>query len=318
MAHEIETRNGKASHFYVGETPWHGLGTKLDAPPTVAAAIIHAGLDWEVGLKALVTTDGEAVDHRATYRKVDGKILGVVGPHYTPLQNVDAFQWFQPLVDSGEVELHTAGSLQEGKKVWVLAKIRQAAIEIAPNDRVERFILLSNSHDGSRAVRLGFTPIRVVCANTLRFAHNSAESNLIRVLHHSTVKMNLDALRQIVCTANAAFEATAEQYRRLASRKINGRDLRKYVRKVLGIEKDADLHSLTENRIKAIVELATQGKGNGMPGVKGTLWAAYNAVTEYLGWTYGKSQDRRIDSLWFGDNARENQKALDLALSMAA
>lgn len=321
MAHELEMVNGKASMFFVGETPWHGLGTSLDAPPTVEEGIKAAGLDWEVGVKPLQTIDGEEVDHKATYRVTDGKIFGVVGPGYRPLQNREAFAWFQPLLDSGEVSLHTAGSLQDGKKVWVLAKINKPALEIAPGDLVERFVLLSNSHDGTRAVRLGFTPIRVVCANTLRMAHNAeAESNkLIKVLHTKNVVQSLEAIREIMDVANAQFEASAEQYRKLAQFKISKADLRKYVKVVLGVdEKDeSELPAQTLTKIGAIINAAEVGKGNDMPAIRGTLWAAYNGVTEYLGYEYGRTQDSRLDSLWWGQNAKVSQKALEVALQMA-
>ncbi len=318
MAHQLEIVNGKASMFFVGQTPWHGLGTKLDTPPTIQEGLVAAGLDWKVGMKNLVTVDGQAVDHRATYRMSDGKIFGVVGPGYTPLQNTDAFGWFQPLVSSGEVSLHTAGSLQEGRKVWVLAKVNAPALEIADGDMVERFVLLSNSHDGTRAVRAGFTPIRVVCANTLRMAHDDAsgETKLVKLLHTKNVTTALDQLRETMQVANARFEATAIQYRKLARFAVSKADLRKYVKIVLGVEKEdeKELPGQTMTKIREILMLAEKGKGNDGK----TLWAGYNGVTEYLGYQFGRSQDRRMDSLWFGQNASLSQRALDIALTMAS
>ena len=159
--------------MFVGETPWHGLGNKVDDGVNVNDAIVAAGLDWEVGLKDLQTIDGVPVSHRATYRKSDGSILGVVGPRYTPLQNRDAFDWFQPFLDANECAIHTAGSLHYGQKVWVLAQLNRDNSEIVSGDEVCKFILLSNSHDGTTAIRVGYTPIRVVCVNTLAFAEVS-------------------------------------------------------------------------------------------------------------------------------------------------
>src|SRR5262249_13163268 len=158
----------------------------------------------------------------------DGKLFGVVGPGYTPVQNSEAFGWFQPLIEDGAVSLHTAGSLQGGRKVWMLAKVNKPALEIAEGDAVERFVLLSNSHDGSRAVRVGFTPIRVVCSNTLRMAHDADDeaTRLIKVLHTKNVLVALDRLREMMNVANASFEATAEQYRKLAAFRISRADLR--------------------------------------------------------------------------------------------
>jgi phage/plasmid-like protein (TIGR03299 family) len=319
MAHQLEFVNGKASMFYVGNTPWHKLGTALDSPPTIEEGIRAAGLDWRVGTLPLVTVpDGRRVDHRATYRTSDGKIFGVVGPAYTPLQNADAFRWFQPLIDAGEVALHTAGALQEGRKVWILAKINRPALEIADGDQIERFVLLSHSHDGTQAVRAGFTPIRVVCANTLRMAHNanSDENKLVNLLHTKNVTTALDALRDTMRVANARFEATAEQYRKLASYQVSHADLRRYVKIVLGVENENEysLPGKTMTKLRSILMLAQRGRGN-----KGkTLWDGYNGVTEYLGTEYGRSHETRLDALWFGASAQLSQKALDVALTMAA
>src|SRR4029077_19321005 len=165
----------------------------------------------------LVTVDTQAkVDHRAVRRTSDSKVLGVVGPRYAPLQNMDAFAWFQPCLDTREAALHTAGSLRGGRRIWVLAKLNRDPLVIAEGDEIEKFVLLSHGHDGSLAVRAGFTPIRVVCQNTLSMAHGSDASKLIRVKHTKDVLQNLANIREIMNLANAEFESTAEQYRRLA------------------------------------------------------------------------------------------------------
>ena len=320
MAYDLEIVNGKASMFWVGKTPWHGLGTELKEAPTIEEGIKQAGLDWGVGLKGLQTVDdGQLVGHRAIYRVTDNKILGVVGPAYVPLQNVDAFKWFQPLLDAGEAKLHTAGSLDEGKKLWVLAEVCKEPLEIAEKDFVRRFILLSNSHDGTRAIRAGFTPIRVVCANTLAMSHNDGESKLIKVLHTKNCVTALEELRKVMNLANQQFEATAKQYRRLAHHKISHKDLREYVKIVLGVEKEdeKELAPQTMTKIREILTAAESGKGNTNPSVQGTLWAGYNGFTEYLSYTYGRNQGNRLSSLWFGVNANLSQKALEVALQMA-
>jgi phage/plasmid-like protein (TIGR03299 family) len=325
VAHEIEVNeNGKASFFYVGQTPWHGLGQALNAAPSISEAITAAGLDWKVGLKPLFTAqpDGvriaSAVDHQATYRQSDGSILGVVGPNYHPLQNSEAFNFFQPFVDSGLVELHTAGSLREGKRVFVLAKVKNATADIAKGDAVESYVLLSNSHDGSMAVRVGFSPIRVVCANSLRSAINSERSKLLRVKHTSNVNFALEEVRETMNVLTQEFEATTEQYRSLAKKQVNEADLRKYVKTVLGIPETEHSSKKGEQILDEVRPLFEKGRGNDIPEIKGTLWAAMNSFNEYLGYKRGKNtaQDARLDSLWFGQGATLNQKALDVALEM--
>ena len=152
MAHEVEMVNGIGQMAYAGQTPWHGLGTVLDESDVYdwRKTCAKSGLDSDVELVPLITTDTQAkVENKAVRRSTDGKILGVVGPRYHPLQNKEAFQWFQPFLDAKEAALHTAGSLRGGSRVWVLAKMNRDPIVVAQDDEVEKFILLSHSHDGT-------------------------------------------------------------------------------------------------------------------------------------------------------------------------
>jgi phage/plasmid-like protein (TIGR03299 family) len=314
MAHEIETM------AYFQATPWHGLGTALHEDDLYdwQKTCEKAGLAWDVELVPLVTADTHAkVTHQAVRRKTDGRTLGVVGPRFCALQNKDAFQWFQPFLDAKEAALHTAGSLRLGSRIWVLAKLNRTPLVVAPGDEVEKFILLSHGHDGSLAVRVGFTPVRVVCQNTLSMAHGSDASRLIRLKHTKDIHENLANIREVMDVANAEFEATAEQYRLLARKSINQADLRRYVKKVFKVEEDQDGSTRLKNIMEEIVRLAEAGRGNELPSVSGTLWTAYNGVSEWLGYNRGRSQSNRLDSLWFGDSASLNRRALEVALSLA-
>jgi phage/plasmid-like protein (TIGR03299 family) len=314
MAHLVE------NIFYVGDTPWHGLGQKIDEAPTVEAAIIAAGLDWTVDLKPVFLEDGTKIDSaQATVRSSDQSILGVVGTRYKPLQNKDAFAFFNPFVESGLCTLETGGSLSAGKKVWILARIGGSDLPIVGDDVVRKFLLLSNSHDGTISVRVGFTPVRVVCANTLAMAHNNDASQLIRIRHGKNTLTDLENVREVINLANQTFEATAEQYRKLATKTVNSADLRKYIKVVLGItEEDKDLSTRSANQILEVTCLFENGRGNNLIGVRGTAWAAYNAATEYLSHSAGRNADSRYNSLWFGENANRNQTALNEALKLAA
>ena len=322
MAHMIMEKD---SMFSVNEVPWHRLGVVLPEAPTVEKAIIAAKLNWEVGTKSLYTQQGEVVPALATYRKDDNTVLGVVGSNYKPLQNQEAFNFFQPFLDTKEASLETAGSLRNGQRVWVLAKINRQDSVIVPqaDDRVAKYLLLSNSHDGSLAVRVGFSPVRVVCNNTLTAAHNDTDSALIRIKHMGDVVGNLEKVREIMNLADAKFEATAEQYRFLASKQINQKDLEKFVKLVFATKKQqqeaGSIEELTSgNRVLGdIVQLFESGRGNDLPGVKGSYWAAYNATTEYTQYFRGSDESKRLDSLWFGTGAALNKKALEVATEMA-
>lgn len=318
MAHEVEQM------MYVGETPWHKLGKRFIEPPTLEEALVAAGLDWKVTTEKVFSASGEVLPALATRRSSDSRILGVVGPRYTPLQNTEAFDFFRPFIQSNEASIETAGSLRMGQKVFVLAKLKLDPMEIAKNDIVDKYVLLSNSHDGTLAVRVGFTPVRVVCANTMALAHNSKASQLIRVRHSKNVVSNLEEIRNVMNLANAEFEATAEQYRVLASRQINQADLEKYVKLVFNsnkklVEAEGNVDNLNNKRIlNAIQPLFEQGRGNNLPGVRGTLWGAYNAVTEYLQYERGDDAQVRLDAMWFGQSALLNKRALEVGVMMAA
>jgi len=305
---------------FAGATPWHGLGTEINQETSFWDSFELAGLDWEVDTKPLFTGDGEKVSHRAAYRVSDGRILGIVGKRWTPLQNRDAFEIFEPLVDAGEMVIHTAGSLRNGERIWALCQLNQDNSEIVAGDEVAKFVLLSNGHDGKLAVHFGFTPIRVVCANTEALARGSKASKLVRVRHSRFVKQNVQDLRNVMNFANQEFEATAEQYRYLASKGINSEDLDKYIKIVLGIgEKSADeMTTRSKNIVSSIEDLFEGGRGSDIAGVRGTYWGAYNAVTEYLNYSKGRTANNRMDSVWFGQNGTMNQKALDTALELSA
>lgn len=318
MAHALDFNNGRASMFYVKETPWHGLGQMVDENISIKEGIVAAGLDWTVELHDMVTTSGLTVKDKAMVRSDRNVVLGTVGPRYTPLQNEDCFDFFQPYLDAGECHLHTAGALHEGRKVWVLAKINRDNMKITKNDEVAKFVLLSNSHDGTTSIRVGYTPIRVVCANTMAQAHRKGTSSLIRIRHTSSSKVNLEQVRETMNLIDQTFEATAEQYRFLASKNFNQADVRAYVKTMLDVADtpDADLKTRTKNIMEDIMG-RIEGELQSMEGVRGTWWAAYNGVNERLNYEAGRNASNRMDSLWFGQNATLNNRALETALEFA-
>lgn len=312
MSHEVEQM------LYVGEMPWHKLGHRFLEAPGLDQAIISAGLDWTVTTEPVFSGNQEQLEAQLTRRSSDNSILGVVGPSYVPLQNSSAFDFFAPFIDGKEATIETAGSLREGKRVFILCKVNRDPMIIKGNDIVEKYILLSNSHDGTLAVRAGFTPVRAVCANTLAMAINSKASKLLRVKHTKNVLNNVEAIRDIMNLANNDFEATAEQYRYLANKGINSQDLETYVKQVFVLPKalqNKTAESDPGSRVLAnILPLFVGGRGNDMPEISGTYWAAYNAITEYIQHERG-TEANRLDNAWFGQGATLNKRALELALA---
>lgn len=308
---------------FFGEVPWHGIGERLTGDETTAEVMKAAGLDWHVNTEPVFRklADGQYVEVPAqvSVRESDDRVLGVVGPRWTPLQNEAAFKVFEPLVESGDMAWHTAGSLRDGERIWVLCQLALDNSQIVPGDEISKFALLSNGHDGKLAVHFGFTPIRVVCANTEALARSCKASKLIRVRHHKFVKENVEKLRDIMNLANQEFEATCDEYRFLASRSINSEDLKKYVRIVFKQQDkdEEDISTRSANIMASVESLFESGKGNDLPGVKGTWWAAYNAVTEYLNYEKGRNAANRLDSLWFGQNGNQSRDALTQAVALA-
>lgn len=338
MAHQIEINKvtGKASMFYVGEVPWHSLGTRLYSPPTIEEAIKAAGLDWTVSTHpstSQVYKDGQLVANipcnmRTIIRDSDLRKLSEVGPRFQPLQNEDAFKWFQPFLDSGECSLEAAGSLFEGKKIWVLAKLNKEPMEILPGDEVRKYLMLFNCHSDERSVSASLSPIRSICNNTISAAFSNKATRLLRAKHTSKIKVNLEAIRDTINIANAEFEATAEQYKLLAKKQINKKDLAKYIKLVFKPKKEEAEEVVENEEVKEqnesdsrlienkIIALFESGKGTEIPGVRGSAWGMYNTVSEYLTWFGGRTQDAILDKLWAGQNAKLNAHALQIAVEL--
>jgi phage/plasmid-like protein (TIGR03299 family) len=338
MAHEIEIIDGVASTFFVGETPWHGLGTKLDQPPTIKEAIQLAGLDWTVTTNQLFAQIMTGIDSetgapvlkqiptetKAVIRSSDHKVLGCVGEDYTPIQNIEAFEFFQPAIDAGLVTLETAGSLQGGKRVWVLAKLTNSTIEVVKDDPIEPYVLLSNGHDGKCAVHAGPNNIRVVCQNTLTASMNSKASKLLKLKHTKNVKLGLKEIQAALDFQKNEFRASMEAMKRMASYGVDQETINAYIQEVF--EPEIKIRANTEESanksylklIEKIQPLMEGGRGNDNPAVRGTMWALYNGVTEYLTHVRGRDNDNRLESLWFGVSKNTNQRAFDVAVKMAA
>jgi len=199
MPHELATTNGRPAMAYFGQTPWHRLGTELNEPATAAEAINAAGLDYEVELHPLQTQRWINVPQRKAVVRTDtDDVLGVVGNSYQPIQNHQCFGFLDTVVADGCLRYHTAGALGRGERIWMLAKL-PGAIRIKDSDDVtEKFLLLHNSHDGTSALRVFFTPIRVVCANTLAMAERHGHRQGISIAHKGDLQSKIAEAQEIL------------------------------------------------------------------------------------------------------------------------
>ncbi len=224
------------SMFYTREKPWHGLGVRVEEAPTSADALRLAGLDWEVAQEPIFTEAGDAIaGYKVNVRDRDRKVLGVVSDRYRIVQNREAFSFTDALLGNG-VRYETAGSLQEGKRVWLLARLPREYI--IAGERISPYLVFSNSHDGSGAVRVALTPIRVVCNNTLNLALDTARRSW-SMIHTGDINGKMQEAKDTLFMAETYMDSLGEAFERLRRQKVTESQLKEYVEQLLPLEKDA-------------------------------------------------------------------------------
>lgn len=312
MSHNIN------SMFYCGEKPWHKLGTEVSEAQTSAQAIVAAGLDWKVDKVQLIRSDNSApVNNFATVRSDNKDTLGVVGHVYEPLQNNGAFSFFDAIVGEKAAIYHTAGSLGKGEAVWMLAKL-PGYIRTVGDDVSEKYLLLTNRHDGRGAVSVMFTPIRVVCQNTLNIALAGAERKF-HAKHTSNLGNKIRDVREYLGLIDAKTALFEDATRRLATVQLTRDAWESYIKKsglippeVVGEKMSTRAYNIMED----VSRLFEHGKGQEMPGAKHTAWGAFNAVVEYVDYQRATKEGKRAESLLFGSGANIKQTAWDNALAL--
>lgn len=305
------------SMMYYGATPWHGLGKKVENATTSAEAIEAAGLNWKVEKVQLQRIDGPKVDKFATIRSDTRETLGVVGNVYDPLENKSAFSFFDAMVGEKAAMYHTAGCLGTGEIVWILAKL-PGYIRVIGDDVSEKFILLTNRHDGRGAVQVQFTPIRVVCQNTLNIALGQT-SKKFKARHDGLLGTHIKDVREYLGLIDAKTALFEEAARKMAAIQLNHEGWKEFVI-ATGLVPEADKDGKTSTRAENIMEdvsrLFEHGKGQDMPGAKKTAWGGFNAVVEYVDYVRSSKNGQRAQSLLLGSGADVKQKAWDKALSL--
>lgn len=230
MAANVETM------FYVRETPWHGLGTKVLTAPTSKDALELAGLNWQVVQEPIYTQTEELIEgYKANVRDSDRQVLGVVTDRYKVVQNEDAFAFTDALLGEG-VRYETAGSLQGGKKVWLLAHLPNEYI--ISGERISPYLVFSNTHDGSGAIKVALTPIRVVCQNTLNLALNTAKRSW-SMIHTGDVKEKMQEAKNTLLMAETYMEELGKEFEALRMKSMTDEQVLSYIEELLPIEDNA-------------------------------------------------------------------------------
>ena len=205
------------SMFYTRTAPWHGLGVRVEEVLGSKEALNQAGLDWKVEQTDVYAASGERIPgYKANIRDIDRSVLGIVGDRYKIVQNEEAFAFTDGLLGEG-VKYETAGSLAGGKIVWMLAKLPEKYI--ISGDAIEPYLVFCNSHDGSGAIRVAMTPVRVVCQNTLNLALKGA-SRVWSARHTGNVMSRMDEARETLQLANAYMSQLGRSINELQAKKL--------------------------------------------------------------------------------------------------
>lgn len=325
MSHELEIVNGVAKMAYAGEKPWHGLGKEVPSDLSPEQMLKAADLDWEVKkVPAFITIDGKKVriPWNGLVRESDNSILSTVSDDWKPVQNVDAFAFFDEYCKAGDMQMNTAGSLYNGQIVWGLAKINDG-FTILKGDHVEAYMLFVNPHQWARSTEIRFTPTRVVCNNTLQLALQDRQMKsalsgrgVVKVSHKRV--FDPARVKEMLGIAHMKMDNYKERAVFLASKRFTDESLVEYFKNVFPVyqvnkEKPSE-KEMSKNASKALSIVNIQ------PGAKfapGSWWQAFNACTFMVDHEIGRTPDSRVHSAWFGNGQKTKILALNKAVEYA-
>lgn len=337
MSHNVNynERAGEYSFFSVNEKPWWKLGKVISAYPNSREALQEAHLDYEVVKEDLFTTsfnsDGQAMDfakriktHFATMRKDTGDVLGIVGKDYEIIQNVEAFSFFDSIVGDDGIQYETAGALGKGERIFITAKLPDY-IKVGKEDLIEQYLFLTTSHDGFGSITAAFTPVRVVCQNTLNAALKN-HTNSIKIRHTANAKERLEQAHKLMGISNTLSVQLETIFNRWSKVQITDPEVKKLIQQAmcpnkevynnLQAGKDDELSTAFKNICDSAFSYAMSNETQTMDTTRGTLFGAYNSVTGYFqNVRQYKNDEVKLKSLLYGGIAQQRtQKAFDLCL----
>ena len=338
MGHNLNfnERTGNYSFFSVQEKAWHGLGQIVSDYPTSAAAIQFAGLDYEIAKRPNKheLPSGKSILSKSsffTYRTDNEAVLGAsVGKDYHIVQNREAFAFFDAIVGGGDGILYeTAGALGDGERIFITAKL-PGYIRVGNGDDItEKYIFLTTAHDGSGSITAAFTPIRVVCQNTLNAALKGM-ANVVRIKHTAGAKQRLEDAHKVMGLADSLSTQLEGIFNNWASVKVSDTEVRKLIELALCPNKETfdllkkgaqdELSTVFKNTVNDAFSYAMMSDTQLMDTTKGTLFGAYNAVTGYYQNVRSyKDREDKLKSLVMGGTAQgKAQKAFELCSGFAA
>lgn len=340
MAHEINfnQKTNKHSFFSVGQKAWHGLGTIVENYPTSKEALIFAGLDYTVEKRPLFTYDNEnhfaneetvlkipeiaVPNYFATIRTDTEQVLGVVGKEYQVVQNIDAFSFFDAIVDGEGIMYETAGALGSGERLFITAKLPNY-IQVGKDDLVEQYLFLSTSHDGMGSITAAFTPVRIVCTNTLAAALNNC-SNVVKIRHTNNAKERLQQAHTLMGITYRLSEQLESLFNHWSKMKVTDKEVKKLIQLAMVPSKevldkinngqDDELSTQFVNICDNAFEYTLAAASQQLETTKGTLFGFYNGITGYFqNVKQYKNEETKLKSILLGGVAQQKtQAAFDL------
>jgi phage/plasmid-like protein (TIGR03299 family) len=345
MAHNLNynEQTEKHSFFSVKEKAWHNLGQIITDYPTSAEAIIHAGLNYTVEKRPLFTYDTEnntgdpetdiiipeieVPDFYATIRNDTEQVLGVVGKDYEVVQNVNAFEFFDSFVGGKDGILYeTAGALGKGERIFITAKLPDY-IRVGKDDLIEQYLFLTTSHDGYGSITAAFTPVRIVCANTLNAAMRN-HSNGIKIRHTASANERLKQAHQLLGITNQLADELEEVFNHWSKIRITDNAVKHLIQIAMAPNKEVlqnlqngkqnELSTTYNNMVSSVMEYALTSPTQQEATTKGTLFGAYNAVTGYFQNVRNfKDDESKFKSIMYGTGLQRSQTAFDLCTEFA-
>ena len=338
MAHEITVRADGFAEIVLADKPaWHGLGQVLTGAMSSETAIEQAGLDWRVGMYPLSaeraaqtfndgrdTIPGATIDAPgffATIREDNNQFLGVVSDRYRVVQNRQMFNFLDSLIESGDMRYESCGSLQGGKRVWMLARL-PSYDTIAEGDNCLRYVLLTGGHDGKTPIEAILTHVRAVCANTIRIAQRTELKMSLK--HKGDMGEKLAVAKRWISQFDDQFTQFRDSARLLVDRKVTGTQAQDYMLKLFPapLETEGRAATIRENKLAACRRAFRYGR-NQLPAIRGTWWQLLNSVTDAIDHSDKKldtldKKEKQFASLIDGTGADFKQLAFNLAMEMSA
>lgn len=345
MAHALAKihHNGQYRMMYRKRTdadrPWHDGETHCpswDEDPTIEEVIQGLEAYVDIITRPVFDCKGSLIPEiKETWRPIcdeygnalldadgnpRGERLGIVGPKYTVVQDHEVVRFFEPWVDADAVTIETGGAIFGGRRFWVLAKLNRASDQVVDGDEICHYVLAINGHDGCLAFRAFPTSVRVVCNNTVQLALTSKLARRFRKKHNQNIHMKIDEVRRELEDLENIFTENLSKFKFLAASNVRGEeDLKSYFQKVLQkkVDPTEEIKDDGKRPLPTLMRLFEEGTGLDMPGVKGTYWAAYNCVTEYVTHLRSRNSDARLDNMLNGSGAEMLARALNVGIEFA-